>query len=57
MYASPHFEQFKSRYGSELSPAYVDVAVIRWQQVTGKNATLDGDGRSFDEIKEGKVAA
>jgi len=43
-------------YGSELSPAYVDVAVMRWQQVTGKNATLDGDGRSFDEIKEGKVA-
>lgn len=34
----------------ELNPAYVDVAVLRWQNFTGKQATLDGDGRSFDEI-------
>ncbi|HER26856.1 MAG TPA: site-specific DNA-methyltransferase, partial [Rhodospirillales bacterium] len=44
-------------YGSELSPAYVDVAIMRWQNITGKTATLDSDGRSFDEIREGKVAA
>lgn len=44
-------------YGSELSPSYVDVAVMRWQKITGKEAILDGDGRSFDEIKEGKAAA
>jgi len=44
-------------YGSELSPAYVDVAVMRWQKITGEKAILDGDGRSFDEIKEGKAAA
>jgi DNA modification methylase len=31
----------------ELSPAYVDVAVRRWQAFTGEVATLDGDGRSF----------
>lgn len=35
----------------ELEPAYVDVAVTRWQNFTGKQAVLDGDGRSFDEIK------
>jgi DNA modification methylase len=35
----------------ELSPAYVDVAVARWQTFTGKAATLDGDGRTFDEVK------
>jgi DNA modification methylase len=34
----------------ELSPAYVDVAVKRWQEFTGEQATLEGDGRSFDEI-------
>jgi len=30
---------------------------MRWQNITGKTATLDGDGRSFDEVKEEKVAA
>lgn len=34
----------------ELEPAFVDVALNRWQQATGKTATLDGDGRSFAEI-------
>lgn len=38
----------------ELSPAYVDVAVIRWQRFTGQKATLDGDGRSFDEVKSSR---
>ena len=33
-----------------LEPAYVDVAVTRWQNFTGKPATLDDDGRTFDEI-------
>ena len=35
----------------ELSPAYVDVAVTRWQEFTGKTATLEGDGRTFAELK------
>lgn len=35
----------------ELNPAYVDVAVIRWQEFTGKAATLEGDGRTFAELK------
>ena len=34
----------------ELEPAYVDVAVIRWQNFTGKKAVLEPDGRTFDEI-------
>jgi DNA modification methylase len=37
-------------YGIELDPKYVDVIVMRWQSLTNKKATLDGDGRSFDEI-------
>lgn len=37
-------------YAVELNPAYVDVAVKRWQDFTGQQAILDGDGRTFDEI-------
>ena len=33
----------------ELSPAYVDVAVRRWQAFTGQAATLEENGRSFAE--------
>ena len=38
--------------GTEISPAYCDMIVNRWQTFTGKTATLDGDGRTFDEVKE-----
>jgi DNA modification methylase len=38
-------------YGIELDPKYVDVIVQRWQQLTGKEATLDGNGKSFDQVK------
>jgi len=38
--------------GIELNPAYVDVAVERWQQFTGQPATLDGTDQTFDEIRE-----
>lgn len=34
----------------ELDPKYVDVIVLRWQEFTGKAATLEGDGRTFTEI-------
>jgi DNA modification methylase len=36
----------------ELAPEYVDVAVKRWQAFTGKDATLDGDGRTFNEVQD-----
>lgn len=38
-------------YAIELNPAYVDVAVKRWQEFTGKTATLEQDGRTFAEIE------
>jgi len=34
-------------YAMELSPAYVDVAVKRWQEFTGECATLESDGSKF----------
>jgi DNA modification methylase len=37
-------------YGIELDPKYLDVIVQRWQSLTGKRATLDGDGRCYQEI-------
>lgn len=36
----------------EIDPAYVDLAVVRWQTFTGKSATLAGDGRTFADIAE-----
>ena len=39
-----------------LVAAFVDVAVLRWQRATGKQATLDGDGRTFDAIAQERAA-
>jgi site-specific DNA-methyltransferase (adenine-specific) len=39
-------------YGLELDPKYVDVIVKRWQGFTGKQATLESDGRTFEEIAQ-----
>ena len=40
----------RSVYAVELNPAYVDVAVKRWQDFTGQKAILEGAGKTFDEI-------
>ncbi|PHP64732.1 DNA methylase [Zhengella mangrovi] len=37
----------------ELNPAYVDVAIRRWQEFTGKNAIHAETGRKFDAIVSG----
>jgi DNA modification methylase len=42
-------------YGMELSRAYVDVVVNRWQNFTGLVASLDGDGRSFEAVKTARL--
>ena len=41
-------------YGLELDPKYCDVIVQRWQTLTGKQATLDGHGATFEHVKEGR---
>ncbi|MGI8962422.1 MAG: DNA modification methylase [Bryobacteraceae bacterium] len=38
-------------YGLELQVAYVDVIVLRWQNLTGKAAVLEVDGRTFDQVR------
>ena len=36
----------------ELNPAYVDVAIKRWQNFTGNQATLEADGRTFNDVAQ-----
>ena len=44
-------------YGLELDPKYGDVIVARWQSLSGKEATLDGDGRTFAQLKAERLGA
>ena len=47
-------------FGVEYEPGYIDVAIRRWQQFTGKDAVLlhrdviddvgDAEGKTFDEL-------
>jgi len=38
-------------HAAELEPAYVDVAVQRWQAFTGKEAVLNGSGQTFQQVQ------
>jgi DNA methylase len=44
-------------FGIEYEPAFVDVAIRRWQAYTNNDAVLEGDGRTFDEIAAERAAA
>ncbi|MGO4917662.1 site-specific DNA-methyltransferase [Pseudogemmobacter sp. W21_MBD1_M6] len=41
----------------ELDAKFCDVIVQRWQTFSGETATLEGDGRSFDEVRKIKCKA
>ena len=43
--------------GIDIDAKYVDVAVQRWQEFAGKQATLEGDGRTFAEVKAERIVA
>ena len=43
-------------FGLEIDPAYVDVAVTRWMDLTGKDAILEATGETFDEVKRRREA-
>jgi DNA modification methylase len=43
--------------GIEYEPTYVDVAIRRWQAYAKKDAVLDGDGQTFDEIAAARHGA
>jgi hypothetical protein len=40
--------------GIELNPAYVDVAVERWQKFTGQEAVLETSGERFNNLKDNR---
>ena len=42
--------QRKQGFVMELSEAYCDVIVKRWQDFTGKQATLESTGEPFDAV-------
>ncbi|MFN0168678.1 MAG: DNA modification methylase [Bryobacteraceae bacterium] len=41
----------------ELDPGYADCAALRWQAFTGKEATLEGHGATFEHVKTGRRMA
>jgi DNA modification methylase len=45
----------RSCCGVDIDPRYVDVAVIRWQEFTGQQATLEGDGRTFEQLQAERI--
>jgi hypothetical protein len=47
---SSNCRQPRARSSWRTAPAYIDFGVRRWQEFTGLAATLDGDGRSFDQV-------
>lgn len=44
-------------FGIECDPAYVDVAIRRWQAFTGKDAVLDATGHTFEEVAAARAGA
>ncbi len=39
-------------YGMELDEHYCDVIIQRWQDYTGKKATLESNGKTYEELKD-----
>lgn len=45
----------KRAFLMELTPHYCDVIIKRWQDFTGKQATLEETGETFDEVSNGRA--
>jgi hypothetical protein len=39
----------------ELDEKYVDVIIKRWQDFTGKQATLEATGQTYEELSNGRT--
>jgi DNA modification methylase len=49
-------EQTKRRaYLMELDPLYCDVILMRWAAATGRQALLDSDGRTYEQVKAERI--
>jgi predicted RNA methylase len=40
----------------ELDPQYVDVGIMRWQRVTGKEAVLEATGQTWDQVRASRLS-
>ena len=47
----------RSCHAIELNTAYVDVAIKRWQDFTGKTAALEATGKTFAETDDERFPA
>jgi DNA modification methylase len=43
-------------FGMELNPAYVDIIVRRWQDFTGREATLGATGQTYGAVAAARMA-
>ena len=43
-------------YAIEIEPRYVDVAIRRWEEKTGKQAILEDGSLTFAEVRERREA-
>jgi hypothetical protein len=44
-------------YAIEIEPKYIDVAIRRWETMTGRKAVLEETGETFDEVRTRREAA
>lgn len=42
-------------YSLEIEPAYVDMALARWQKASGRPAVLAGSGQSFEQLRSERL--
>jgi hypothetical protein len=47
-------ETGRHSFSMELDPPYCDVIVQRWQEATGKDAVLEGSGKSFAKVAKAR---
>jgi DNA methylase len=43
-------------FGLDCKPLYIDVSARRWEAYTKSEAVLEGDGRTFAEVKEERLS-
>lgn len=41
----------------ELDPQYVDVAINRWQRITGKQVVLESTGQTWEQVRDERLPA
>lgn len=43
--------------GVELDPAYVEIALVRWRDLTGREPTLEATGQTLAQVREARLSA